>query len=88
MYFMIKEAKAFDKFMDIWEKVSNIIKDIDSELIYSKKYVTAKTILNTKEILQCFYRKVIPALVILIVFVYGKSKNYCLKFFLKKFYSF
>ena len=44
---MIKEAKVFDKFMDIWEKVSNIIKDIDSELIYSKKYVTAKTILNT-----------------------------------------
>ena len=85
---MLKEVNVFDKFMGIWEKVSNIIKEIDSELIYSKKYATAKTIPNTKEILQCFYRKVIPALVILIVFVYRKSKNYCLKLFFLKIYSF
>ena len=26
MYFMIKEEKVFDKYMEIWEKVSNIIK--------------------------------------------------------------
>ena len=28
MYFMIKEEKVFDKYMEIWEKVSNIIKKI------------------------------------------------------------
>ena len=26
MYFMIKDKKHFDKYMKIWEKVSNIIK--------------------------------------------------------------
>ena len=26
MYFMIKDAKNFDKYMTIWEKVCNIIK--------------------------------------------------------------
>ena len=34
MYFFIKDEKFFDKFMTIWEKVSNIIiKKIKSELI-------------------------------------------------------
>ena len=28
MYFMIKEEKVFDKYMEIWEKVSNIIKEL------------------------------------------------------------
>ena len=29
MYFIIKEEKAFDKYNEIWEKVSNIIKKIN-----------------------------------------------------------
>ena len=28
MYFMINDEKKFDKYMTIWEKVSNIIKKI------------------------------------------------------------
>ena len=28
MYFMIKEEKVFDKYNEIWEKVSNVIKEI------------------------------------------------------------
>ena len=41
---MIKEVKNFDKYMEIWEKVSNIIiiKNINSELIYTKKCVITK----------------------------------------------
>ena len=35
-YFLIKEEKVFDKCNEIWEKVSNIIKKINSELIYIK----------------------------------------------------
>ena len=36
MYFMIKDEKYFDKYMKIWERVSNIIKKINSELVYNK----------------------------------------------------
>ena len=39
MYFMIKDGKSFDKRLTIFEKVSNIIKKFNSELIYSKKYL-------------------------------------------------
>ena len=28
MYFMINEQKVFDKYMDIWEEVTNITKKI------------------------------------------------------------
>ena len=37
MYFVIKDKKI-DKYMTISEKVSNIIKKFNSELIYNKKY--------------------------------------------------
>ena len=40
MYFMIKYEFFFDKYMTIWEKVSNTIKrKFNSELIYNKKYL-------------------------------------------------
>ena len=59
MYFMIKDEKIFDKYMIIWEKVSNMIKN-NSELIYNKKYITAEKIYNsTKESFQYFYIPVI-----------------------------
>ena len=42
IYFMIKDEKYFDKYMTVWENVSNmIIKNIDSELKYNKKYLKA-----------------------------------------------
>ena len=42
--------------MEIWEKVSNIIKNkFNSELTYNKKYQKSKIKFNTKEIFQCFY---------------------------------
>ena len=34
--------------MTIWEKVSNMIKKINSELIYNKKYLKAGKRFNTK----------------------------------------
>ena len=44
--------------MEIWEKGSNIImKNINSELIYSTKYLIAKTTFNTKESFLCFIKK-------------------------------
>ena len=59
MCFMIKDEKIFDKYMIIWEKVSNMIKN-NSELIYNKKYITAEKIYNsTKESFQYFYIPVI-----------------------------
>ena len=50
MCFMIKEEKVFDKYMEIWEKVNNIIKKNKIELIYSRKtFNIAKKTFNTKE---------------------------------------
>ena len=80
IYFMIKDEKVFDKNMRIWEKGSNIVKKINSELIYNKKYLKAKKRFNTKESFHCFY---IPA--ILFDSVFKKDGNYYSKAFLKKF---
>ena len=68
MYFMIKEVKNFDKYMEIWEKVSNIImiKKINSELIYTKKCVITKKHSIQKKASDVFYRKVTSVPVILI----------------------
>ena len=66
---------------------SIIIKKINSELIYSKKYLIAKKTFNIKESFQCFYRKVIPVLVILVDSVYRKDGNHYPKVLFKK-YSF
>ena len=55
--FYDKRKKGFDKYMEILEKVSNIIKKNDSELIQSKKYLIAKKTFNRKESFQCFIKK-------------------------------
>ena len=65
--------------MEILEKVSNIIKKVNSELIYSKKYLIAKKTFNANESFQCFYKRVIPVPVILIDSVYRKMKAIILK---------
>ena len=36
MHFMIINEKCFDKYMTVWEKVSNIIKTNYGELIFNK----------------------------------------------------
>ena len=68
--------KIFDKYMTVWEKDSNIIKKINGELIYNKKYLKAEKRFNSKESFQCFY---IP--VILFDSVYKKDRNYYPKVF-------
>ena len=73
---MIKDDKFFDKYKIIWKKVGNIIKQINSELIYNKE--KAKKRFNRKKNFQCFY---IP--VILFDSVYRKDRNYNVKVFLK-----
>ena len=40
--------------MKIWEKVSNIIKKINSELIFNKKYLKAEKKFNTQKKLSMF----------------------------------
>ena len=67
------------EYMKTWENVSNIIKKIDSGLIYNKKYLKAEKRFNAKESFQCFY---VP--VILFDSVYRKDRNYYLEVFLKK----
>ena len=48
--------KNFDKYMTIWEKVSNIIKKgFNGELKYNKKYIKAEKRFSTKESFQYFY---------------------------------
>ena len=48
IYFLIKEEKVFIKYMEILEKVSNIIKnEFNSKLIYTKRYLKAEK-KNTK----------------------------------------
>ena len=37
MCFIIKDKNIFDKYMTIWEKVSNVIKKINGVFIYNKK---------------------------------------------------
>ena len=59
----------------IWEKVSNIIKIINSELICNK----AEKRFNTKESFQYFYKAVI-----LFDPVFRKDRNYYPKVFLEK----
>ena len=45
----------FDKYMAILEKGSTIIKKINSEDIYNKKYLKAEKRFNTIESFQLFY---------------------------------
>ena len=59
MYFKIKDENISDKYMVIWEKVSNVIKKINSELIYNKKYLKAEKRFDKKDGFQCFYMPVI-----------------------------
>ena len=42
MYFMIKDENIFDKYLTIWEKVSNTIKKINSKLVCNNKYLKAE----------------------------------------------
>ena len=52
---MIKDEKVFDKHMKIWEKVSNIIKKINSVLIYNKKYLKLKKIHHKRKLSVFLY---------------------------------
>ena len=61
---MIK--KTCHKFIEIWEKFSNIIVTLIVNLCIVKKYLTANKTFNSKESFQYFYREVIPVPVILI----------------------
>ena len=79
--FYEKRIKVFDKYNEIWEKVSNIIKrKFNSELVYKKKYIKTESKTRTKECFQCFYTPVI-----VIDSVYRKVENYYLKVFLEKY---
>ena len=41
--FFDKRERVFDKYDEIWEKVSNIIKkEFDSNFVYNKKYLKAE----------------------------------------------
>ena len=54
MYFMIKEEKNFDKYMTICEKVCNIMKKINSELVYNKKCLKAEKDSTEKNFFDVF----------------------------------
>ena len=50
MYFMIKEVKNFDKYMEIWEKVSNII-------IIKKLIVNLYILKNVQQLKNIQYKR-------------------------------
>ena len=51
MSFMIKDEKFFDKYMKIWEKVSNIIKNkFNSELTCNKQYLKSEKIQHKRKL--------------------------------------
>ena len=52
---MIKDENFFDKYMTSLKKVSNIIKKINSELIYNKKYLKAEKRFKTKKLSMFLY---------------------------------
>ena len=70
----------FDKYNKIWQKVSNIIKKINSGLLNNKKYLKAIKKINKKEKIHCDCARVI-----LIDSVYIKDENYYPKDFLEKY---
>ena len=57
--FYDKKIFFLDKYMTIYEKVSNIINELNSKLIYNKKYLKAEKRFNAKETFQCFYTPVL-----------------------------
>ena len=46
--------KKLDKYMTTWEKVRNLIKKINCELIYNKKYLTAEKKIQRKRKVSMF----------------------------------
>ena len=48
MSFLMKDEEFVGKYKEILEKVSDIIKKLNNELIYNKKYLKAETKLITK----------------------------------------
>ena len=79
MYLLfVKKEKVFIKYMEILEKVRNIMKSkSNSELIYGKKYLKAeKNHTHAKGGLQCLH-----APLILIDSIYRKEENYYPKVF-------
>ena len=58
MYFLIKDEIFFDKYYEIWEKVSNIIKrKINRKLVYNKKYLKAEKKSTQKKTFSVFVNK-------------------------------
>ena len=90
MYFLKKEEKVFDKYNEIWESVSNIVKKIIVNLYtIMSKYLKTEGKINTNEGFQCFYASnIIQISVILIDSVYRKDENCYAKVILKKYDAF
>ena len=64
MSFLMKDDEFLEKYNEIWETIINIIKKLNSELIYNKKYLKAEKKsyneeINTKKCSQCIYIPVI-----------------------------
>ena len=59
--FLIKEERCFDKYNETWEKISNIIKNNNNELIYNKKYLKSERNSTQKKAFNVFI-PVIPVM--------------------------
>ena len=90
--FLIEDDELVKKYNDIWNKVSNSIKqELDCKPIYTKKFLKAKMKFYGDEATD-FHDKEIPKVgsnctslaVILIDFVLKKDEKYYLQMFLKE----
>ena len=60
MHYLIKDEKNFDKYNEICEKVSNIVKKkVNRELVHNKKYLKAEKKINTNKGFHCISKPVI-----------------------------
>ena len=86
MSLLMKEEEFLEKYNDIWEKFSNIIKkEFNGKPAHNKKYLKTEKKsynekINTKEGSQCIYISII-----LTTSVYIKVKNYYPQVFLEKY---
>ena len=88
MYIFYDKRGIYDKknlinIRKFGENINNIIKKINSKLIYSKKYLIAKKNSTQQKAFNFFYLKVISVSEILIDSVYRKNEPYYPKVFQK-----
>ena len=57
MYFLIEDDDLLEKYNTIWDKVSDIRKEFDSEPVYNKNYLKTKVKSHGDEVTDFYDKK-------------------------------